>query len=1059
MKRILLALITVISAQAQQPAPPPAAATPPEAPSPGYVFPRFHVQDNLRGSGELPDFPVDQPDGQLSDFPYKPGTSSAQLGARPSRHSIDDFRPEPRDVFHLMDQVMTSVPDSPDRRLMPLDFGVKPGVYDQHAPGQRAIFGRNTWLLWCGGNEDFWGEFLAQKSYAILDFLKAIDSRKRSTRFKDLGLINQPGLKSSDEPGPFGLYLDSVDKLIGEEGNFTPFPGKKVTSAGQQAMTSDGVDPSVYGYPSGVIGLRLFPNPKFDEKAKAHWNAKAFYDDPTYAADPRTVRPLLVGMSCAICHVAMHPLNLPDNPEEPKWENLSSLIGNQYFRTSSSFASRVTQGNFLWHYVASQQPGTIDTSMVSTDNINNANSMNGVFELPSRLQRAKLNPGETMSPIAQSLEGIGKENRQIPRILMSGEDSIGVIAALARVYINIGLYHEEWARCSNTLIGMGPTRPISIDACRRNSVYWRVNENFRMGYLQDFFTWETRDAATNQRIQCSTQAMRLPDAVVTDPDGTRVSFLKSTSPVIKPHQWEEKTAHQGAKVFTEHCMICHSSKQPDGFKVDFAHQPPAGATKWSDAPEQADAITLPFSFDDWEDFKTSASYTRYVAKASKISGNGDPERTKAFVQDNFLSTDLRIPVSLTETNAGRAVATNAIAGQVWSEFSSETYKQLPPSGPVKYWDAFAKEEKTWQPPAGGRGYYRVPSLVSVWATAPLLHNNALGHYIPDEDAALRVSVEGRLQMFDDAVRKLLWKSKRPQSPSGEEGRRDPAPSIWHGADPGWIFRTSIDSQVAFPRGHIRKLIGGVLPGFVPAPLLPMVNYLLANPWIAPLILSLLSALIFLLWKRTFCILMVITGLLLILLLAISGVHYLLPGAIWLLPLLLLIGGIVRLAGPQGQAVGTERLTLNSSFWAIVHRAVYRGGLAAFFLLFVGLYGGLWAGQEFVNGKLGDLEFGPLPKGTPVNSLMNMDPAAPITDQLAAVRGLLSTVAKLRADNARPIDEQLSEQERLEIFNREAGPALLRASKCPDWELDRGHYFGEALSDAEKEALIAFLKTL
>jgi hypothetical protein len=43
--------------------------------------------------------------------------------------------------------------------------------------------------------------------------------------------------------------------------------------------------------------------------------------------------------------------------------------------------------------------------------------------------------------------------------------------------------------------------------------------------------------------------------------------------------------------------------------------------------------------------------------------------------------------------------------------------------------------------------------------------------------------------------------------------------------------------------------------------------------------------------------------------------------------------------------------------------------------------------------------------------------------------------------------------------------LLSVSKCPDFEVNRGHYFGTgkngvgmALSDADKEALIGFLKT-
>ena len=62
-------------------------------------------------------------------------------------------------------------------------------------------------------------------------------------------------------------------------------------------------------------------------------------------------------------------------------------------------------------------------------------------------------------------------------------------------------------------------------------------------------------------------------------------------------------------------------------------------------------------------------------------------------------------------------------------------------------------------------------MISIWATAPLLHNNALGTYIADDDAAHRVSVPGRLEMFDDAIEKLLWKDKRGSTPSGEEGLR------------------------------------------------------------------------------------------------------------------------------------------------------------------------------------------------------------------------------------------------------------------------------------------------
>jgi hypothetical protein len=57
-------------------------------------------------------------------------------------------------------------------------------------------------------------------------------------------------------------------------------------------------------------------------------------------------------------------------------------------------------------------------------------------------------------------------------------------------------------------------------------------------------------------------------------------------------------------------------------------------------------------------------------------------------------------------------------------------------------------------PSGGPGYYRTPSLISLWSSAPFFHNNALGKYTGDP------SVAGRMAAFDDAVQKLLWPEKR-----------------------------------------------------------------------------------------------------------------------------------------------------------------------------------------------------------------------------------------------------------------------------------------------------------
>ena len=53
-----------------------------------------------------------------------------------------------------------------------------------------------------------------------------------------------------------------------------------------------------------------------------------------------------------------------------------------------------------------------------------------------------------------------------------------------------------------------------------------------------------------------------------------------------------------------------------------------------------------------------------------------------FLDNNFLSNDARIPVTLLETNACSTLATNAIEDNIWDNFSSRSYKDLPSVGTI-----------------------------------------------------------------------------------------------------------------------------------------------------------------------------------------------------------------------------------------------------------------------------------------------------------------------------------------------------------------------------------------
>jgi hypothetical protein len=170
---------------------------------------------------------------------------------------------------------------------------------------------------------------------------------------------------------------------------------------------------------------------------------------------------------------------------------------------------------------------------------------------------------------------------------------------------------------------------------------------------------------------------------------------------------------RGKEVFGESCAVCHSSKQPPA-----GIEPRSGEGKaWFHA-----AVMAP-----------------------------------DFLENNFLSNDRRYPLTKIETNSARAFGTNAKASHVWDNFSSVTYKELSPVDELEFFNPFDEPQPIKFKPKErdvAPGYYRTPSLVSVWSSAPLLHNNMLGKFTGDP------SVAGRIDAFNDAAEKLLWPEKR-----------------------------------------------------------------------------------------------------------------------------------------------------------------------------------------------------------------------------------------------------------------------------------------------------------
>jgi hypothetical protein len=654
---------------------------------------------------------------------------------------------------------------------------------DAPAADKKALIkGRNTWLVWSGGNDRFWNT-MVYRGVGAMDLLKVLSSHpallkidprfSRDHRWEYFGLNNDPCFEKATAPDPdrWGLWIDKrrPDCKPDPFENEAKYPGVKIGSRG---TTVDGKSipvGSYYGYETGILGLRLFPNPDFDEAAAKDWDPVRYYTDPTYYNDKNLVRPYRVGMSCGFCHIGPNPVKPPADPDNPKLENLSSNVGAQYLRVERVIYWEGDKTNFVWQLFHTSRPGTIDTSFIAPDNINNPRTMNALYMVRERLDNATRWGKETLVGPQQNNKQIndyissGPLSRYFvspatvftPHVLKDGADSVGVLGALNRVYINIGTFSEEWMLHFNTMVGGTPVTPIPVEVARKNSAYFAATETMT------------------------------PD--------TALFFLSSTSPHLlkdapggaEELKKDEALVPLGRQVFADRCARCHSSKLP---------QPPPNISAVS--LEQGQGCNGKNYLNCWGDYWAWTMTDDFRKKMRAMADAPD------FLDHNYLSNELRVPVTLLETNACSPLATNAVAGSIWDNFSSQSYKDLPSVGTITWYQPYTGEPRTYNMPAGGRGYTRVPSLVSIWATAPFFLNNSLGKFNPDP------SVQGRLDSFNDSIHQLLWPETREKD------------ALLGDKIPGKIDRTTDDAYLILSYGYlpdaIQKLrgIARFFPGLI-----------------------------------------------------------------------------------------------------------------------------------------------------------------------------------------------------------------------------------------------------
>ena len=455
-------------------------------------------------------------------------------------------------------------------------------------PAERA--GREIWMFATAFNDRFFTYTYPQRLGGAIDWYAVLGADRRGDLFEAWGAIPDPDCCVPGDPDcparsaseTYGLLWcpgdDTLLSFVGREGyrdpacDFEDAPFDASTphgSADQRQSTCD----LYFGTSTGALGLRKFPNPRFDsaawEKLGGWEGYAAFLSDDPESPDSRLNRlwdgsvepPFRIGMACGACHIAYDPKNPPADPAHPAWENIDALVGNQYSRISELLGSGLSPHRLEWQLIARARPGIVDTSALPMDFVSNPGTMNAIINFARRplhenevLKWRKASactadaapeacwcePGRDGKCWEKSLK-----TEMVPAILKGGEDSVGYNEAIQRVYFNIGSCAEQcWINHLTDLRAADPDQrnygqtPFDIGQCRRDCGAFRAIED-RLDDIKAFFLtarptdlWQARGLASPRDLEVELDAEFYPGAV-----------------------------ERGRSLFAENCARCHSSQE------------------------------------------------------------------------------------------------------------------------------------------------------------------------------------------------------------------------------------------------------------------------------------------------------------------------------------------------------------------------------------------------------------------------------------------------------------------------------------------------------------------
>ncbi len=313
-------------------------------------------------------------------------------------------------------------------------------------------YGRDIWFNETFGGEKFFTFIVSGPPFNLHLALDAALTSPRATRFNEYGLINDPDCVPGDA-STFGF-----DKCTDPES-------------------------------AGVIGVRK-----------------------KIVVTPQGPK-LAIGVSCASCHAGFDPTNPPANPNEPEWENIHPTTGNQYINIARLFGEHLSPHDPRKQVFDTWAPGTVDTTAIESDGINNPGIITQFFNVP---ERPFFNLTDNGTKIRVHRGGQG------------GEDDVGCEKAALRVYFNIGMCAAE---CMVGHLANGP-------------------------------------GGTQTEIDDAECSAKCPEYVQAKQDvvpmckfmATAKTPLLENAPGGKAHIASKSVLNRGEKVFRFACAICHSSQ-------------------------------------------------------------------------------------------------------------------------------------------------------------------------------------------------------------------------------------------------------------------------------------------------------------------------------------------------------------------------------------------------------------------------------------------------------------------------------------------------------------------